>query len=195
PLNFVEGFLRLHNEYRTIHGSPPLQIDDQLNEVAQEWAVSLLKRGVLEYKSDPEYGENIYLSLPRVLAHEIKPEDPLEDWYREGRYFKYGVEEVKGLEGVRHFTQLVWKDTKLIGLGLAKDIDEERAFFVCVYQPPGNVSGEFAENVLPVPQVNFSVRFQNDNSLESFDEYSIHEAVIFLDDSTRRFFRKFISDR
>ncbi|KZC10426.1 Cell wall protein PRY3 [Dufourea novaeangliae] len=154
PPEFVDGFLELHNEYREFHNSSPLEIVDELNELAQEWADDLAKRGVLAYKSDPEYGENIFLG---DTAETIKPEDPLKFWYREGRYFKYGEESVENSEDVRHFTQLVWAATTSVGLGMATDSDG-KVYFVCFYQPPGNVSGEYAENVLsPVQQ---SIEYQ-----------------------------------
>ncbi|XP_026668086.1 uncharacterized protein LOC108623446 isoform X2 [Ceratina calcarata] len=66
--------------------------------------------------------------------------------YHEGKYFKYGEKDPRSLEGVRHFTQLVWKDSKQLGVGKAED-DIGKIYVVCFYQPPGNVAGEFAENV------------------------------------------------
>ncbi|XP_043529471.1 troponin T, skeletal muscle-like [Frieseomelitta varia] len=105
---------------------------------------------ILQYRSDPEYGENIYRSFWRDVPYRIKPQDPLEYWYGEGNYFKYG-DEAKDLDAVRHFTQLIWKKTESIGLGLAND-DSGKFYLVCIYHPPGNVAGEFVENVLPPTQ-------------------------------------------
>ncbi|XP_031370965.1 uncharacterized protein LOC102674858 [Apis dorsata] len=148
PPNFVEDFLKLHNKYRAIHNSPPLKIDDELNELAQEWAERLARKGILQYKSDPKYGENIYISPWRNLPYDIKPKDPLESWYREGDYYKYGDDDAKGLNGVCNFTQLVWKNTQLIGLGISIAINGA-FYFVCFYYPCGNIVGQFKENVLP----------------------------------------------
>lgn len=75
--------------------------------------------------------------------------------YREGRYFKYGEETVDNLQDVRHFTQLVWKGSTSIGIGMATDSDG-RIYFVCLYQPPGNVAGQFAANLESPFKVNFS---------------------------------------
>lgn len=52
----------------------------KLNERAQEWADIIAKKDVLEYRSDPDYGENIYRSFWRDFPYEIKPKDPLEMW-------------------------------------------------------------------------------------------------------------------
>ncbi|XP_076661420.1 uncharacterized protein LOC143365263 [Halictus rubicundus] len=147
PPDFADAFLQLHNQYRETHNSPPLEIIDELSESAQEWADHLAVLGVPAYKSDPEYGENIFAGFLRGAPENVKPEDPLELWYREGRYFKYGEETVKNTEDVRHFTQLVWKGTTSMGIGMAIG-DEGETYIVCFYQPPGNVPEEYAENVL-----------------------------------------------
>lgn len=46
-----------------------------------------------------------------------------------------------------NLTQLLWKKTKRLGVGMAKTVT---GFFVIVanYYPPGNVTGEFLDNVL-----------------------------------------------
>lgn len=50
------------------------------------------------------------------------------------------------LQDVRHFTQMVWSETKSMGLGMATGFDG-KIYFVCNYDPPGNVDGQFASNV------------------------------------------------
>ncbi|XP_033332223.2 uncharacterized protein LOC117223804 [Megalopta genalis] len=147
PEDFADRLLELHNRYRQTHNSPPLEIIDELSESAQKWADRLAEEGMLVYKSDPDYGENIFAGFLRDSPENAKPEDPIELWYREGRYFKYGEETPKNVEDVRHFTQLVWKATTSLGIGTAIGDDKE-TYIVCFYQPPGNVPEEFAANVL-----------------------------------------------
>lgn len=53
----------------------------QLNQLAQEWADELAWKSILRYRSDPEYGENIYRSFWRDIPYKIKPKDPLEYWF------------------------------------------------------------------------------------------------------------------
>lgn len=47
-----------------------------------------------------------------------------------------------------HFTQVVWKGTKELGVGLATD--GHKIYVVAQYRPPGNMNmpGHFADNVL-----------------------------------------------
>ena len=46
-----------------------------------------------------------------------------------------------------HFTQLIWKDSKQLGVGVAKS---RKGFtkLVAKYKPAGNVIGSYTQNVL-----------------------------------------------
>lgn len=44
-----------------------------------------------------------------------------------------------------HWTQVVWKSTTAVGCGAARC--SFGSFVVCRYSPPGNVMGQFAQNV------------------------------------------------
>jgi hypothetical protein len=46
-----------------------------------------------------------------------------------------------------HFTQVVWKDTTEVGMGIA--ISEHECYVVANYLNAGNVEGAFEQNVLP----------------------------------------------
>lgn len=53
--------------------------------------------------------------------------------------------------GTGTFTQLVWKDTDVLGCGRAsgtrQGADSHQTFIVCSYGPAGNITGRFRENV------------------------------------------------
>ena len=46
-----------------------------------------------------------------------------------------------------HFTQVVWKGSKELGIG--KAVKGDKVFVVASYRPPGNYAGRFKENVFP----------------------------------------------
>lgn len=46
-----------------------------------------------------------------------------------------------------HFTQLVWKGTKSMGIAMVKG-KSGRIVIVAYYNPPGNIMGQFMDNVL-----------------------------------------------
>lgn len=46
-----------------------------------------------------------------------------------------------------HFTQVVWKESTQLGVGMATD--GIKVFVVGQYRPAGNTKGSFYQNVLP----------------------------------------------
>lgn len=51
--------------------------------------------------------------------------------------------------GTGHFTQVVWKDSKELGMGRAKTGDGRLTFVVGRYRPAGNVINFMQDNVFP----------------------------------------------
>ncbi|XP_056625908.1 Golgi-associated plant pathogenesis-related protein 1 [Triplophysa dalaica] len=141
--SFKKEFLETHNEYRRKHQAPDLILSDTLCASAQLWADHIFKVKRLEH-SATENGENIFFvssSEPKKLTGK----EPVEHWYSEIK--DYNFEKSGYQENTGHFTQVVWKSTKEIGVGLATDGRE-----FCVvgeYSPSGNItnSGYYEENV------------------------------------------------
>ena len=48
-----------------------------------------------------------------------------------------------------HFTQVIWKDSREIGIGRAFTDNGRAVYVVCNYFPAGNVIGHVKENVFP----------------------------------------------
>lgn len=47
-----------------------------------------------------------------------------------------------------HFTQVVWKGTKEVGIGIASD-GKNQCIVVGSYRPAGNMMGDFSDHVPP----------------------------------------------
>jgi len=45
-----------------------------------------------------------------------------------------------------HFSQVVWKNSKELGMGMAKD-QSGKFIVVANYNPPGNYRGQYVQNV------------------------------------------------
>ena len=61
-LAFNESQIKKHNEYRALHGVPPLILDPDIIASAQKWAEHLLKINDLRHatiKERDNYGENL----------------------------------------------------------------------------------------------------------------------------------------
>lgn len=67
-------------------------------------------------------------------------------WYEEHDKYRYGNPGFSQQTG--HFTQIVWQSSKQMGAGKAVSSTGAQ-FVVARYQPPGNVRGQFPENVKP----------------------------------------------
>ncbi|KAL7838345.1 hypothetical protein AOLI_G00267490 [Acnodon oligacanthus] len=143
--SFEREFLQTHNTYRKQHGAPPLTINHDLCHSAQAWAENLLSIKTLKH-SKADYGENLYYtwsSTPKNLTgHEA-----VDSWYSEIK--DYNFKKPGFTSGTGHFTQVVWKDSKEVGFGLATD--GAAIFVVGQYLPAGNITnpGYFEKNVLP----------------------------------------------
>ncbi|VDQ05278.1 unnamed protein product [Trichobilharzia regenti] len=46
-----------------------------------------------------------------------------------------------------HFTQVIWKSSRKVGFGVKRADNGREVYIVARYQPPGNLFGEFRENV------------------------------------------------
>ena len=62
-------------------------------------------------------------------------------WFSERSKFS-----VQHPEYALHFTQVVWKNTRYLGLGVCS-IPNGGVLFVANYYPRGNYKGQFADNV------------------------------------------------
>ena len=51
-----------------------------------------------------------------------------------------------------HFSQLVWRNSKELGIGTAQS-KSGNFFLVARYNPPGNIDGQFQDNIPDVKQV------------------------------------------
>lgn len=133
--------LAAHNRYRARHCAPPLTWSAELVKESQRWAKNLAAhRCAFEHNPDPRYGENLaYFRPPGALGQE----DVAEQWYREIDVYNFKKPGFSMEAG--HFTQLVWVGTKRLGCASVECGGGE--LWVCNYDPPGNMQGDFDANV------------------------------------------------
>lgn len=115
-------------------------------QLSQDWAEILAKEDRFAYRPNCTYGENIYCLWSSDHNAKANPKDVCRSWYEEHREHNYHVEP-RGVFRAGHFTQLVWKSTTELGVGIAKT-KRGKVLVVCNYNPRGNTIGEFNANVL-----------------------------------------------
>ncbi|XP_030374306.1 uncharacterized protein LOC115623894 [Scaptodrosophila lebanonensis] len=132
-----EDVLERHNSYREKHNSPALTLNSRLSRECADYAKEIAQKDVLKPSGENWYGE----SLCRTT---YDPTTCVRDWYNEIKEYDY--DNPKLSKETEHFTQLVWKSTEELGVGVAKGARGD-SFVVARYVPPGNVPGYFEDNV------------------------------------------------
>jgi uncharacterized protein YkwD len=144
------GMTGAHNAVRAAAPAtprlPPIAWSKDLAEVAQSYAERLAEGCSLIHSNGP-YGENLaYLGEQHALAAAV-----VDLWAAEKSCYTYGPFEsgdrctpaCVDSDGCGHYTQIVWRATRVIGCGVATcAADDASEIWVCNYDPAGNVVGE-----------------------------------------------------
>ncbi|GAB0095256.1 uncharacterized protein DMENIID0001_106150 [Sergentomyia squamirostris] len=139
---FQHECLKAHNDYRALHGSPPLILNANLCNYSEQWAKNLAARSVLEHRQNSPYGENIYFSY----GMKVNGKTAVDSWYSEIKSHVFHREPASLATG--HFTQVVWTDCRNLGVGVATNASGQ-TYVVCNYDPPGNYRGQYSQKVPP----------------------------------------------
>ncbi|XP_072016716.1 uncharacterized protein [Amphiura filiformis] len=144
---FQKETLEHHNNYRKKHKSPALKMSDELCKSAQDWAEQLASKDQpLKTSGTYGVGENIAMHYSSATT-EYSGKQATDQWYIEGAS-KYDYKKAAFSQDSGHFTQLVWKGSKEFGVGKAIT-KENKVILVAQYKPPGNMRGDYADNVFP----------------------------------------------
>ncbi|XP_061881181.1 Golgi-associated plant pathogenesis-related protein 1-like isoform X1 [Entelurus aequoreus] len=143
--SFQRDFLEAHNAYRAKHGSPPMALSQEVSAAAQLWADRLLASGAMRHSNTAD-GENIYTKWSSATI-ELTGKEAVDSWYSEINNYNWSRPGFSS--GTGHFTQVVWKESVHLGVGMATD--GHQVFVVGQYRPAGNMNRQqhFMANVLP----------------------------------------------
>jgi pathogenesis-related protein 1 len=130
-----QEMMTAHNSVRARVGLPPLSWSDELAQHARKWANTLIASGEFSHSGSSRYGENLF----EIAGASATAEDVVSAWAAEAKSYNYRNNTCSGRCG--HYTQIVWRDTKLLGCGVARN--RTREVWVCNYEPPGNIVGEW----------------------------------------------------
>ncbi|XP_065065301.1 uncharacterized protein LOC135691380 [Rhopilema esculentum] len=151
-LKFQKDMAIEHNRYRNIHSASPLLLNSRMSKESQWYADNLARKGSVNHsplKSRPGIGESIEKLCTKSNGIPTASQ-VVKKWYEEvcnpGYNFKRDGKQV----GTGHFTQIVWKDTKALGIGLAASKSEDGhicSYVVARYYQAGNDLGTIRSNV------------------------------------------------
>ncbi|XP_014277700.1 venom allergen 5.02 [Halyomorpha halys] len=121
-----------------------LKWDEELAEMAQEWANNC----VYEHnkKLPSSVGENLAQHSSTGFGF-LDVEQLSKLWYEESSKY-VDIKHLKIQHNARHFTQMVWADTKFVGCGASiyqnteEEYDKYETMLVCNYRPAGNINGK-----------------------------------------------------
>lgn len=141
----AEEALAYHNKARRDVGVGALSWSVELSQYAQEWADYLARNNcTFEHRStlgknSKNYGENLFWGNGTVYTSL----DASKSWYNEIKDFKNVPLNSSNWRIAGHYTQMVWKNTKEVGMGVAR-CSNGSYIIVANYNPPGNYLGQKA---------------------------------------------------
>jgi len=139
----MKKILDRHNQYRCMHGVPPLKWSDTIAANALAYAKSV--GGQMKHSSSSSrrgIGGFSYLGENLAKGSYDLNEKAVDMWYNEINL----TPGKKGLvsafsSGTGHYTQVVWKATTALGCGIYNKLVN------CQYGVGGNMGGQFTQNV------------------------------------------------
>lgn len=138
--------LQLHNETRSLHQTSELVEDAALTERAQEWANSLAEADLLNHSDLLWNGKAVGENIAKGSAVLDEPAKLVcSKWYSEIVNYNFAAPGAQA--STKNFTQMVWKDSKQVGFGLAYS-KRGNTYVVVNYFPAGNDEAKLKENVL-----------------------------------------------
>lgn len=130
------AMLDAHNIWRQRYSVPPLVWDAGTAAVAQDWANQMAATADFRHRPNNALGENIWAGSSGFFV----PSDAVNAWGNEVENYDFATDTCAVGKVCGHFTQLVWARTTRVGCGKATGFGND--YFVCNYDPPGNVGGE-----------------------------------------------------
>lgn len=142
----LDSFLNHHNKVRKEVGCGPLVFDTELSNYAAKWAIYLANSNQcrIRHRGEGEqegrsYGENIFWTSDPTLT---QPLEASQSWYSEKAFYTYTTVTATNFAKTGHYTQMVWRNTTKVGIGMAACPNRRGVIVVANYDPPGNYLGQ-----------------------------------------------------
>lgn len=139
------------NAYRAKNQAPPLVWNPYIVGFSQNWSYYLISQNVFIHSGTPLYGENLAYFQGYGVNPMMLIKKSIDAWYNEIDLYNFNQPGFSKETG--HFTCLVWKASTDFGMGISINTTTGAADITMNTTPPGNVIGQFEQNVLPLVSV------------------------------------------
>jgi hypothetical protein len=78
---------------------------------------NLAQKKQLQHRQKNNYGENVYYQMGHTG---VNGASAVESWYNEIEHYRFGPSTPSNFSQVGHFTQVVWKGSLRLGVGVAQ---------------------------------------------------------------------------
>lgn len=136
--------LSRHNTYRAQHQVGNLVRNSAVETIAQDYSEYLAANGKFEHSGNKFNGNSLGENLYKSYGMAVSGTNAVDLWYNEVEIYDFNNQGFSS--GTGHFTQLVWKNSKNLGCGIACG---QGCIVTCNYYPAGNVRGQYESNVFP----------------------------------------------
>ncbi|KNA13995.1 hypothetical protein SOVF_111560 [Spinacia oleracea] len=134
---FINEVLEGHNAARKAVGVLPLRWENLLAKYAQIYSSRKRRKDCKLIHSSGPFGENLFWGSGKRWT----AKDAVAAWVAEKQWYNYSNNSCISGYQCGHYTQIVWKQTKLVGC--SKIIcDTGDSFITCEYYSAGNYVGE-----------------------------------------------------
>jgi len=136
------------NAYRAKNQAPPLVWDPIIAQFSQQWAYYLVSNNEFKHSGNNLYGEN--LAYFQGYGSDVMGlmKKSIDLWYEEIKLYDFKNPGFSHATG--HFTCLVWKSSTHFAMGFSINTATNAVDVTMNTSPPGNYSGQYQENVLPL---------------------------------------------
>ena len=133
--------LKIHNDIRQKNKHEKIELNDKLTQIAQKTADNFDILEETNFQIENYNNKPLGINYEKFNDDNLKIKDICEKWIMEGN-----KKQIKNFSKIKHFTQIVWKNTKEIGIGYS-ELNNKEKILVILYYPAGNIFEEFNENI------------------------------------------------
>ena len=133
--------LKIHNDIRQKNKHEKIKLNDKLTQIAQKTADNFDILEETNFQIKNYNNKPLGINYEKFNDDNLKIKDICEKWIMEGN-----KKQIKNFSKIKHFTQIVWKNTKEIGIGYS-ELNNKEKILVILYYPAGNIFEEFDKNI------------------------------------------------